>query len=273
MRAVTCKSILTKSKLPKVEYCCNPYIGCTHGCTYCYASFMKRFTGHTNDEWGKFIDYKENAVEILADDVHKIKENDSILLGSVTDAYQPIEKKFCLSRDCLKIFSSIKANISILTKSDLILRDIDILQNIEKCEVGISCGIENQDACYILEPHASSIQSRITALKQLHKNHITTYAFIAPIIPFVTNLDLIFDKVKDYVDYVMGEFLNLNGCNRYNFQNTLSQIIGVNKTIEVFEMCKNQDLIRKYKEKYELLCKIHNLTNKGFFYHVQDKDT
>lgn len=139
MKAIKCKTILTKSKLPKVDYCYNAYVGCTHSCKYCYAEFMKKFTGHINDEWGKFIDYKENAVDILKKEVRKIEKDKWVLMGSVTDTYQPIEKKLLLTRKSLEVFLEYQVPVSILTKSDLVMRDIDILMKFPKCEVGVSC--------------------------------------------------------------------------------------------------------------------------------------
>lgn len=92
IKTIKCKSVLTESKLPEVGYCINPYIGCFHACVYCYARFMKRFTGH-NEKWGEFIDVKINAPEVLEKELLRNPKRGITLLGSVTDAYQPVEKK------------------------------------------------------------------------------------------------------------------------------------------------------------------------------------
>ena len=90
---IEAKSILQKSNLPLSKYCINPYIGCMHGCVYCYARFMRRFTGHGNEEWGEFVDVKVNSSELLVKQLQKMSLKDPVFLGSVTDLYQPIEKR------------------------------------------------------------------------------------------------------------------------------------------------------------------------------------
>ncbi len=101
IKKIQSKTILTKSNIPGVDYCINPYVGCSHGCVYCYASFMRRFTGHANEEWGKFIDIKINAPQVLEKEMIKNPKKGIVLLGSVTDAYQPIERKYKLTRQVL----------------------------------------------------------------------------------------------------------------------------------------------------------------------------
>ena len=129
IKTIQCKSVLTRSRLPEVDYCINPYVGCLHGCIYCYARFMKRFTGHT-EKWGKFIDVKINAPEVLEKELSRSPEKGTVLLGSVTDAYQPIERKYKITRAILEILLKHHFPISILTKSDLVVRDIDLLKKL-----------------------------------------------------------------------------------------------------------------------------------------------
>src|SRR3972149_9738911 len=111
IREIKAKSILTKSGIPDVDYCVNPYIGCSHGCRYCYATFMKRYSGHTQ-EWGSFVDVKINAPEILRKQLKRAKRG-RILISSVTDAYQPIESKYKLTRQGLEIFLNIHCPVDI----------------------------------------------------------------------------------------------------------------------------------------------------------------
>ena len=119
---INADSVLVKSKLPASDYVANPYTGCTHDCKYCYASFMKRFTGHSED-WGTFVDIKEYSSTKLP----KNLENKTVLLSSVTDPYQGIEGNFHKSREILKLLGNTGANVEILTKSDLVIKDIDAL--------------------------------------------------------------------------------------------------------------------------------------------------
>jgi len=100
IKEIESKSVLTKSNLPETDYCINPYVGCLHNCVYCYARFMKRFTNHA-ESWGDFLDIKTNAVKVLENELQKAKKG-LVLLSSVTDPYQPIEKKIELTREILK---------------------------------------------------------------------------------------------------------------------------------------------------------------------------
>lgn len=127
VKEITVKDYLTKSNLPTIDYVINPYVGCPHGCKYCYASFMKRFTGH-DEEWGTFIDIKRCDKKI---DVKKL-ENKSLFISSVTDCYNEYEEKYEITRDILKQLIDVNVDITISTKSKLILRDLDILKKLKK---------------------------------------------------------------------------------------------------------------------------------------------
>ncbi|APT75179.1 radical SAM protein [Marinitoga sp. 1135] len=269
MAEILCKSIITKSKLPETDYCCNIYVGCTHGCVYCYARFMKRFTGHTNEEWGYFVDYKSNAINVLKKDIKKIKKYERVLMGSVTDSYQPIEKKLQLTRRCLKAMADFDINISILTKSVLVLRDIDIFKRFTNCEVGISCGINNSEVSKILEPHASSIEKRFDALRKLKQNGIKCYAFIGPIIPYITDLEKIFYNIKDNVDFIMAEALNLRGINLPLFKKRLIELVGEENTNKIIATCKNNEYWNMVEKTIVKLSSKYGIENKGFFRHVK----
>lgn len=121
-----CKSAISKCGFPGGGWCINPYVGCGHNCQYCYARFMKRFTNHL-EEWGNFIDVKVNITEVLKKEINRPKfQKGRIYIGTVTDPYQPIEGKYQLTRKILEILKNYKNPISILTKSDLVLRDIDL---------------------------------------------------------------------------------------------------------------------------------------------------
>jgi len=269
MRAVNCKSVLTKSKLPKVDYCCNIYVGCTHSCRYCYANFMRRFTGHANDEWGTFVDYKENSIEVLEREVKKIEKDKWVLLGSVTDTYQPIEKKLGLTRKCLEVFLKYQIPVSILTKSDIVMRDIDLLKQIINCEVGLSCSFVDEKIASKLEPYASSPQKRILSLRKLKDAGIKTYLFIGPIIPGLTNLEDVFSATARDVDFVMAESLNLKCGSINNLMESISLIVGKDKAIEIINQCKDDKYWICVENKVNELCKLYNIENRGFFHHYR----
>ena len=149
------RSILQKSGLPGVEYVINPYTGCTHGCVYCYARFMKRFTGHT-ELWGTFLDAKVNAPEVLRKQLERRREplKESVFLPSVTDPYLPVEKRYCLTRGILEVLLEHQVPVSILTKSDMVLRDLDLLRQFECCSVGLSLMTLDDELARRFEPRA-----------------------------------------------------------------------------------------------------------------------
>ncbi|MDD5434277.1 MAG: DUF5131 family protein [Nitrospira sp.] len=204
IREIKVKSILTRSGIPGVDYCINPYVGCYHGCKYCYATFMKRFTGHT-DEWGSFVDVKINAPEVLQKELRR-KEKGRVIISSVTDAYQPVEGKYKITRQCLEVLSEHQYEVDILTKSPLVLRDMDILKRFGEIDVGITITTDDDKIRKICEPNAPPINARINALKRLHDNGIKTYVFIGPVLPM--NPDALLEKIVPFADSVLIDRMN-----------------------------------------------------------------
>lgn len=260
------KNVLTKSKLPESEFVLNPYVGCSHRCAYCYARFMRRFTRH-NEPWGTFLDVKKNAGSILRRQLNSFKHMEStILLGSVTDAYQPIERQTNSTREILEILLSKQCNISILTKSSLVTRDIDLLRLFNNCSVGLSISFMDDDIRRCIEPGASPIEERIQALKELHAAGIRTYVFIGPIFPILTDIDNIVDSVSSCVEEVWGEALNLRcGC-REDVVNALNKCLP-NEIDEVFRMIKNDFFWIDTEKRIAAKCKQHDLKMVGFYRH------
>jgi len=204
IREIKAKSILTKSGIPGVDYCVNPYVGCSHGCRYCYATFMKRYTGHT-EPWGGFVDVKVNAPEILQKQLKRAR-NGRVMISSVTDAYQHIESKYKLTRQCLEILLQNQSPVDILTKSPLVLRDMDIIKKFKDIEVGITITTNDEEIRKVFEPNAPSIIARMRALKTLHDNRIKTYAFIGPALPM--NPETLSEKINTHVDSIIIDRMN-----------------------------------------------------------------
>lgn len=207
IKAITAKSVLVKSNLPASDYVANPYTGCTHRCRYCYASFMKRFSGHTED-WGTFIDVKNYESLKLPKNLN----GKTVLLSSVTDPYNPVEKKFRKSREILGLLKNSGANIEILSKSDRMLEDLDLLKSIPGIRVGISLNTLDDDFRRDMEPCAVPIERRVNALKTLSENGISTYLFISPIFPKITDIREIVKCCEEFVDEICFENLNLRGA-------------------------------------------------------------
>jgi DNA repair photolyase len=176
-----CKSALVKSGIPGIAYAINPYGGCGHGCVYCYASFMKRFLG-VSDRWGTFVQVKTNIADRLASDLRRCRPG-RVMLSSVTDPYQPVEETYRRTRACLSLLSGTDLPVSILTKSDLVLRDLDLLRTFRDIEVGFSVTTADDQIATILEPGASSPSRRFAAARALADAGIRTWIFNAPVIP------------------------------------------------------------------------------------------
>lgn len=205
IKEIQIKEYLTKSNLPSSDYVINPYVGCPHGCKYCYASFMKRFTGHTED-WGTFVDIKRCEKKI---DLNKISKK-SVFLSSVTDCYNLLEEKYRLTRNILEQLVDSDCYLSISTKSKLILRDIDLLKQIRNLTVSISINTLDENFKKDMD-NASTIKERLDTLKELHDNGIKTVLFMSPIFPLITEWKEIIEITKDYIDEYWFENLNLRG--------------------------------------------------------------
>lgn len=202
---VKVKSVLSKSNLPVCEYSVNPYVGCTHACKYCYASFMKRFTGHP-EPWGEFLDVKYWP-EIKNPKQYEGKE---LFIGSVTDPYNPQEEVFGRTRALLTQLQGSGAKISIATKSDLILRDLDIIKSFPDARVSWSINTLDDHFQQDMDK-AVPIGRRLAAMEAFHKAGVRTTCFISPIFPGITDVKAIIQRAKGQCNLIWLENLNLRG--------------------------------------------------------------
>lgn len=218
IREIEVQSVMTKSSLPVGGFSVNPYVGCPHACKYCYASFMKRFTGHT-EPWGTFIDVKHWKP---ITNPHKYG-GQRIVIGSVTDGYNPYEEEFCRTRRLLEELKGTNAEIMICTKSDLVLRDLDLLKKFPK--VTVSWSINTLDEQFRMDmDRAVSIERRIEAMKKVYEAGIRTVCFVSPIFPGITDVKSIIGRVRDFADLIWLENLNLRG----QFKGTIMSYIREN---------------------------------------------
>jgi DNA repair photolyase len=204
IKEMKARTVLSKSGIEGVDYCLNPYIGCFHGCSYCYATFMKRFSGHT-EEWGSFVDAKINAPEVLRKQLKRAKKG-NVMISSVTDAYQPVESRYKITRQCLEVLLEYQYPVSILTKAPLVLRDIDLLKQFNDIEVGITVTTDDDRIRRLFAPQAPPISARIRTLKKLQESGIETYAFIGPVLPM--DPERLAEKVRPYVNRVLIDRMN-----------------------------------------------------------------
>lgn len=214
------KSALCKSRIPEVEYVINPYIGCAHGCKYCYARFMSKWSKHhAGAQWGSFVEIKVNIPEVLERELRSKRKRGNVLLSSVCDPYQPVEARYRLTRQCLQLLLEFGWGIDILTRSPLVLRDVDILARSPNATVGISIPSDDEKVRRILEPHSPSITSRLESLKKLHSEGIRTWVFVAPTLPM--NPERLAKAIQPYVEYVL--------IDRLNYRKNVTQIFHSNK--------------------------------------------
>lgn len=206
VKEIQVNGIITKSNLPACEYSVNPYVGCEHACKYCYACFMKRFTGH-GENWGEFIDVKywqpiKNS---------KKYGGRELFIGSVTDPYQPAEEKYKRTRALLEELQGSGALLSVATKSDLILRDLDLIKTFPNARVSWSVNTLDERFKNDMDKGVS-IERRLAAMKAFHDAGIRTTCFISPIFPEITDVKAIVKRVKSYCNLIWLENLNLRGA-------------------------------------------------------------
>jgi len=217
------------TKLSGADYVINQYVGCQHACRYCYAKFMNRF--YPYGEWGDWVVVKENMPDLVKAE----RPSGRVYMSSVSDPYQPIEKDILLTRRILENMDK-GIKLSIFTKSDLILRDLDILKEFENIEMGLTIN----DLPREMEPFAPPHKRRIEALRKLKGKGLTTYAFISPIIPGLVDVRKLIDETKDFVDVYWLEFLNLKASGR-----TFVQLLKGNYP-ESYEVLTDEEKFKRY---------------------------
>jgi len=188
IKEIEAKSVLVRSKLPGAEFVVNPYTGCAFGCQYCYASFTGRFVKQSIESWGDYLYVKANAVSLFEAELDRLRRRGqapTLLLSSVTDAYQGAEKRYRLTRGILEALARepYPGVVSILTKSPLVLRDIDLLRRIPRAEVGLTVTTTDDRLSRFLEVRAPLASRRLQALAELRAQDIQTYAFVGPLLP------------------------------------------------------------------------------------------
>ena len=239
IREIQAKSILSKSGV--YDWTINPYIGCEHSCFYCYARFMKRFTGH-KEKWGEFVDVKINAPELLEKEI-KTKKKGKVWISGVCDPYQPIEKKYKLTRKCLEVLQKNNWPVVIQTKSPLVLRDLKLLKKFKNIEVGFTIPTADEKIKNIFEPRTPSIKQRIKALEKLHKEGIRTYAMIAPLLPEAKDLVA---KLRNKVDYAIIDRMNYHYADWVYREHKLEEMrkddFFIKKTAELIKTFKKEKI-------------------------------
>lgn len=225
IRKIICKSAISKCGFPGGGWAINPYVGCEHGCVYCYARFMRRFTGHEREEWGNFVDVRTNIAEVLQKQMELDKyKMGRVFISTVTDPYQPLEKKYQLTRKVLKVLLSYQPSVSILTKSDLILRDLKLLKQFKDLDISFTINTLDEKWREIAEPNSSAIAKRLLAIKRLVGQGINCKVMMGPYWPVFTDPQSLFKKFKQIgISHVFTESLNTIGGNWVGVEKVLKK--------------------------------------------------
>ena len=189
---IACKSALTGKGS---HYRLNPYGGCEHACAYCYATYLARWRGQSGP-WGSWVQVKTNIPRVLERELAH-KQSIQVFLSTACDVYQPVEEKYRLTRQCLSVLALAAQrddgpSVMVLTKSDRILRDLDVLAAFppDRLQVGFSVTTHDDETAAIIEPGASPPSRRLAALAELSAAGIRAGLFISPVLPYVTERDL-----------------------------------------------------------------------------------
>lgn len=192
------KTIVNKVNSPDVgmQYSMNPYQGCEHGCVYCYARNTHEFWGYSAGlDFERNILIKKAAPELLEEKIKRRKwKASTIVMSGNTDCYQPAEQEYELTRKCLEVFLKYRHPVGIITKNALVLRDLDILKELNSYNligVNISVTSLSEKIRRTLEPRTASIQKRLKTIEALSKNNIPVNAMLAPIIPGINSHELL----------------------------------------------------------------------------------
>ena len=267
IKHIAVNSLLTKTQVPAGDYVINPYVGCPHKCLYCYAEFMKRFTNH-EEAWGDFLDVKVCTKKI---NVERLQDK-TVVISTVTDAYNPFERKFERTREILKQFVNTKARIEILTKSDLVLRDQDLFAQIPNIKIGISLNTLDDGIRKVLEPGASRIQNRINAIKTLNDAGFDTYIFLSPMFPGISDFKAILEECKTYTRKFYFENLNLRGVYRPRIMNYIRKyhpdLLSLYDGIYKFKNTEYWEILEREIANY---CTGNNIPFGSYFYHEKIK--
>lgn len=259
-----CKSILHKIDNPRLPFNwgANPYRGCLHSCIYCFARYTHSYLElDPEHEFETTIIVKKNAAKILRKELANPKwKNELVNLGSVCDPYQPIERKYKITREMLLEFQRYKTPLTVATKSNLVTQDKDILAEMSQdshVDVVISISSINDQIRKKVEPRASSTQKRLEAISELRASGINVGVLLMPIIPFLNDtedeIDELFKAVSETgANYVIPGILYLTGSTKNRFFEFIEKHYP--DLVEKYKLFyKRRSPPKKYQEKINLL--------------------
>jgi len=248
------KRVFTPTKIPGADYVINQYIGCQHACKYCYAKFMCKW--YKYGKWGEWVVVKDNLPNLVKNE----KPSGTVVMSSVSDPYQPIEREFKLTRGILESMNKDIA-LTILTKSKLVLRDLTVFRMFSNIEVGLTVNGFDSSVKAQLEPFSSSHSERVESLKELHENKIKNYMFVSPIIPHLVDVKELINETKEFVDSYFFEFINLKASGR-EFREWLKE-----NYPESYKIVSNNARLSNYMKSIRDLIKQSKIRVRGIYAH------
>ena len=251
-----CKNrpLLEPCTLPELNYQSDPYIGCEHYCYYCYV------LPQAETDWSKEVLLHENLVDRLEKELSSIPPQ-TIYMGWHTDPYQPCEAECRQTRQVLQLLLEKGFSASILTKSNLVLRDLDLLQTMKNAAVSVSVAFNDEDNRQLFEAKTKRTTGRIFALQQLKAAGIKTSALICPVIPHITDAMLLIDQLAEFADKIWIYGLSIIDRSNRNWQKVenilASHFPRLKESIEATIFSKEhpywevlrQDLVKVQKER------------------------
>lgn len=203
IEASSTRSILTRTTgfMSDYDYSLNPYSGCSYGCSYCYAAFFVR-DDQKRESWGNWVIVKENALQVLRK-MRTDLRGKTVYMSSVTDPYQPIERRLKLVRSLLEELLGRGVRLVVQTRSPLVVRDIDLLKQFEHVRVNMTVGTDSRAVQKVFEPHCPSPRVRLKAIGQVHESGIQSCITLTPLLPVSNPIKFVHElretKVQQFV--------------------------------------------------------------------------
>ncbi len=221
VQEIRCKQLLHRTAASFAEYTVNPYVGCGFGCSYCYVPVLRERRGQEGARsWGEWVQVKVNAPDVVRREMLDTPRDAHILIGSATDPWQPVEKRYGVSRGVLYELSFYPNRLTILTRSPLLLRDIDLLTRFERVSVNVSVPTVDEQVRRVFEPHASAVAGRVELTRRLLKAGIRTTWAWCPFLPGVENTP---DQIRQYVQTAKQAGVREIWVGRINYWNALQE--------------------------------------------------
>ncbi|MBU1863685.1 MAG: radical SAM protein [Candidatus Omnitrophica bacterium] len=240
---IHCERVLAPSGINLGDYVINPYRGCSIGCRYCYVQKNKAIQKR-HAPWGSFVDVKINAPTILRKELQSKKVN-HVLIGSTTEVYQPCEERYGLMRELVSILNDYDVAYTILTKSSLIVRDVDVLKKGRETEIYFTVSPLTKAICDVLEPHSLPFHKRIATVTALIEAGIKTRVYVNPVIPHVVNPEEIMKMFSGIVSFLDFEGINVKMLNWDELRSVLRQCCN-DRLSMIDAVCSHENIWNRY---------------------------